>query len=847
MPSAPWKALQLILFFYLLKAGQCQRDSDDSIKYSSLEELFPGLAALRTDPPNHHPPPGGQLFSRCCRQAINESYQIINGRVVQVPNMFIDYTPAALNATQFPCGAKYQEDNYEGAPEVRVPYSWCKDNCDGWQKSSGTALTEWVQPFVGFILPSAVFCLHVPRKKQFVLAISEGFFANDFKFFPNKWQAFRKELGILVGSLMKAVLLGLGLRKRTPPNPLPQPTTQRRRSSVANIGNRSLSLGAKFMNVFTSFTALWGFVVVSAISTVLRAALAATIALVNTTFWVAVVFSAASPMILSGLYEASIDRNIIKDMRKSLLASQAWEGLTESQKKEDKEGMRENKIEQDHFHERVHHLYAVLAGNLILPKKQASVSRARTQETTVWEDVNALVDRRRVTIVQGATVTHSSAYAETKATHKLITAKRLKDMLGCQVSFGTAVGAPIVFFLGSFLFSVMSNYSALGENNTSHALAFGMWWMTVPHVAIVSGCLLAGNNPNILEIITIGAVSPREPQLKEKFGVGMLLRPLYNTTYTPVWMMERGRNKQRWIDRIVERYPAQTGTHDSRRKRRAFHLNWVDWIEVLLIAVILVVCPFVLAFLTSYNTPRVGLACRSLTFTLYFSFQSCFCILWAWDFFYQDRIHAQPGKETTISNISWWVYHSLLVFVLTGSGFTAVGGTLLQLVGVYRNCLCAMPIKHWRLKDSFIVVSSNSKTAIRLARIIWLPTGIASIVLLIMTCYGGWWYQRHWRQQFREVVDMLCRKVEGDEVLDVVLEASQEVHTTPQDVRMSGGNGSMLAPPDRNQGVRAGGSHAGWSQGSDDITLSSLNSNSRDVSIPRKPVGEGPRGRQNDS
>jgi hypothetical protein len=147
----------------LLALVKAQTSKNDSIRYDSLVDIFPALKSLEIDRPNKHPSPGQQHFPRCCLQAIQESYTIIDGEVYATPRNFVNLTAPQLNATQFPCGAKYQDDNQEGAPEVRVPYGWCKDNCDGWQRSSSKALNEWVQPFVGFILPAAVFCLHVSR------------------------------------------------------------------------------------------------------------------------------------------------------------------------------------------------------------------------------------------------------------------------------------------------------------------------------------------------------------------------------------------------------------------------------------------------------------------------------------------------------------------------------------------------------------------------------------------------------------------------------------------------------------------------------------------------------------
>jgi hypothetical protein len=426
----------------------------------------------------------------------------------------------------------------------------------------------------------------------------------------------------------------------------------------------------------------------SSISTVSRATIAACIALLNTLIWVIIVFSAATPMILSGLYEASLDRNVIKDMRGSLIAAKAWR-----EKRQDRVGRIANETEVGHYTERVHQLYAILIGNLILSEREEG--RSGNDEpmgpSTVWDDVQTLVEGKGVR--RTGILDEAAQPMEPLAPHRRVTATRLKGMLACQVSFGAAVGAPIVFFIGSFLFSIISNMSAVGDNNTSHALAFGMWWMTIPHVAIVSGCLLAGNNPNTLEVIVCGAIELRHENKKpEKEGRSKWYQPFYETAYTPVWMLERGRNKQKWIDKLAQR---GEGIDGFNQKRRAFHLDFFDWVEVGLITIVLVVLPFVLAFLTSFYTPRVGLSCRTFTFLLYFLFQLCYSRLWLYDFFHSQHLRRDvntagrqlPNHARTISN-------SLLGFIAFGSGFTAVIGTLFQIIGVYRNCLCAVPMQY---------------------------------------------------------------------------------------------------------------------------------------------------------
>ena len=110
---------------------------------------------------------GGQNFTRCCLQAVSESYDLVsNGSAVLTSDpsqQYLDWAGDRLDAKdfQFPCGAAYQQGQDDGAPLVAVPYTWCSSNCGGWSRSRNQALSQWIQPFVGFILPAAIFCLNV--------------------------------------------------------------------------------------------------------------------------------------------------------------------------------------------------------------------------------------------------------------------------------------------------------------------------------------------------------------------------------------------------------------------------------------------------------------------------------------------------------------------------------------------------------------------------------------------------------------------------------------------------------------------------------------------------------------
>jgi hypothetical protein len=127
-----------------------------------LASKIPALADLNNPSLTpKHVQLGGQNFTWCCLLAVSDSYTVqSDGSVVENPVSYTGLSFDAFNASQFACTATYNGIN-NAAPAVTVPYSWCKSNCGGWQRSHDNDLTQWIQPFVGFILPAAVFCLNV--------------------------------------------------------------------------------------------------------------------------------------------------------------------------------------------------------------------------------------------------------------------------------------------------------------------------------------------------------------------------------------------------------------------------------------------------------------------------------------------------------------------------------------------------------------------------------------------------------------------------------------------------------------------------------------------------------------
>jgi len=184
---------------------------------------------------------------------------------------------------------------------------------------------------------------------------------------------------------------------------------------------------------------------------------------------------------------------------------------------------------------------------------------------------------------------------------------RLKSMLQSQYSFGSVVGAPVLFYIGAFVYTLVGLSANKGDNDTAHALAFGMWWMEIVHVAIVSGCLLASNNPSTVTAVVAEYLVRQEESLREsaterKRDLAIfLMSPVYHSLFMPVPLWDRGRMKRKWIE--------STNGSGQEWFRERIEIRF-GWFFIPVTAFFLVLVPSSLAFIVSYNTPRICLSCR---------------------------------------------------------------------------------------------------------------------------------------------------------------------------------------------------------------------------------------------
>lgn len=224
--------------------------------------------------------------------------------------------------------------------------------------------------------------------------------------------------------------------------------------------------------------------------------------------------------------------------------------------------------------------------------------------------------------------------------------------------------------------------------------------------------MLASNSPSTLDGIVYdgGIMAPIDDyelsfwaqylkKMKSYKGIGFVIKRIegYNPIETAfegrfrtVKLWKRGLNKREWVQEAINEYALSSEYRSGDRTspdelRKALTMNYQDCLYVLVGALFAVLAPCCLAFLTSYNTPQAGLSCRSLTYLVYAISQVCEMALWTC----AARLRIWYGTQWSETNpiakrICWWGQ----VFVGFFAIFAAVGGTTMQLVGVYRSCAC---------------------------------------------------------------------------------------------------------------------------------------------------------------
>lgn len=522
---------------------------------------------------------------------------------------------------------------------------------------------------------------------------------------------------------------GIGLSKFADPGQWAGPIVQFVLPAVifsATVPRRRLITFKNFRTILAARTrkSSWGKYTISKTITWLpRKTLEMFIVFVDNLIWIFMIVVGAGPMLIGGLYEAVLDHLILQSIRRS-----------DPHRRQDR--AQDEKEQQE--------LLTILAlGNL---EEQG-------------DPIRKVIERLSV---------------ENTDDEKRKSQARLISLLRAQADFGTAIGAPVLFYLGAFIYTILDLQSDPSDQDSAISLAYGVEWMVIVHVAIVSGCLLAANNPATSTAI-VGqyqgqAKGPPSPPLFEARGDFrdpvtlriwyMLVDPLvhlrslivfyclsdaYEGIFQPVWMWRRGAEKRRKIMR--------SGAWNQSRdpdKQEILKLTLRSWSVIWVFAVILVALPPAAGAVVSYSTPPIGWSCRSLSFIIYAGCQIILCTTYA---FRQRWAHEPVGERPWYKRVL--AHNTWNVLPLLFSGFCCIGGTVMQTIGVFRNCFCYVITNKWlNLDEAYVNLASDTEEARNSTRN-WITMGTAATLFMVATSWLGWLYQRSVRDWYLDAVHNL--------------------------------------------------------------------------------------------
>jgi hypothetical protein len=116
---------------------------------------------------------------------------------------------------------------------------------------------------------------------------------------------------------------------------------------------------------------------------------------------------------------------------------------------------------------------------------------------------------------------------------------------------------------------------------------------------------------------------------------------------------------------------------------------------VLIPALLHIVPPPATGGVVAYFTPPRGLGCRSLSFIVYAFCQIIVTII-ATTRCAVDNGEKHYNQKSAIQKIfAGWGFQVLSAPFWFGSLITAVGGTTMQITGVFRNCICYSDARSW--------------------------------------------------------------------------------------------------------------------------------------------------------
>lgn len=176
--------------------------------------------------------------------------------------------------------------------------------------------------------------------------------------------------------------------------------------------------------------------------------------------------------------------------------------------------------------------------------------------------------------------------------------RALRILIDARLNFFNAVFLPVVLMLAVTASVFYDAYTKLGDNDTAHGLAFGVWYSWLLVLTVASNCFASSLNSGLTKTA---------------------LKPCITLSEDRVSLRERYLNSKRWEQL---RKPLRSGRTSEDEERGPSDLalgrkNWLKLSAGQILGWVCVAFPTRCAATISWTTPTVGLGCRSFTFLLY--------------------------------------------------------------------------------------------------------------------------------------------------------------------------------------------------------------------------------------
>jgi hypothetical protein len=301
----------------------------------------------------------------------------------------------------------------------------------------------------------------------------------------------------------------------------------------------------------------------------------------------------------------------------------------------------------------------------------------------------------------------------------------IRTLLNAKIDFTNGIVVPAVLTYGGCAAGFWNAYESLGDRDKAYSLAFGVFYAWLLVLAVISNCYAVTVNGNLLESSLVSLLHGNHSHHHHRgnqHGHAHKHDHFPHRKFRPRVVPFRQRVPttnmwSQWIKLVISDNLQTFHGEPTREPPRLHKINIGFHFKFLLIQTLGWLCIAFFATcatLISYNTPTIGLDCRSFIFIMY----AALSLLVSW-FLVLRRAIGPNGK------LAFALRYLYAFFVFLNALFV-VGGTVFHLVGLFRNCRCH---RLFASRDALVVLSSNTQLDMDKAKQYWLSVGYVAFTL----------------------------------------------------------------------------------------------------------------------